>query len=170
MPKNRTRTIAVGLLCLALMELLTCVAYRPPAVIPASDAGGVTSENGLRFSAERAIQIHRKLLPNEPHPAGSSQQAAVRERLVVMLEKDGWDVEIQSGKYAWAEANTVELFNVIATRSEWADFDIRPLVLSTHYDSCPFGPGAGDAGGCVATLLEAGRLLTSKSQVPQRPL
>ncbi|MCA9086072.1 MAG: M28 family peptidase, partial [Planctomycetaceae bacterium] len=82
----------------------------------------------------------------------------------------GWTVEVQSGQYSSDRMTTVELFNVIATRPEWADSEIRPLVLSTHYDSCPFGPGAGDAGGCVATLLEAGRLLMSESQAPQRPL
>ena len=35
----------------------------------------------------------------------------------------------------------------------------QPLVLATHYDSVSAGPGAADAGSCVAALLETARAL-----------
>ena len=38
----------------------------------------------------------------------------------------------------------------------------RPLVLATHYDACPQGPGAGDAGQCVAAILETLRVLKTQ--------
>ena len=42
------------------------------------------------------------------------------------------------------------------------------LLLSAHYDSTPTGPGAGDDGIGVATLLEVGSIL--KAAPPPRPV
>ena len=55
-------------------------------------------------------------------------------------------------------ANTYNLCNILARLPQTPDTG-RPLVLATHYDSVRFGPGAADAGSCVAALLETARAL-----------
>ncbi len=64
----------------------------------------------------------------------------------------------------------MSLTNIVAYRPEHAELSGAPLVLSSHYDSCRFGPGAGDAGGCVAAILEASQCLMNRKLDWKRPL
>jgi hypothetical protein len=167
----RAFTITISLLM--VLELITCRLYRGPEVVPDD---GIRSEEslpaGTRFSAERARIIHQQLFPNVPHPVGSRENEAVRDRLVSMLQQHGWQVDIQrvDASVPGDDGETVTLFNVLAYRAEQNDLNAKPLVLTTHYDSCRFGPGAGDAGACVAAVVESGRLLTQDITTLRRPL
>ncbi len=164
-------TISLALLILFLIELLVCFQYRGPAVVSEVDAD-LSYASGLPiFSAERALKIHEQLFDGSPHPAGSAENHAVRGRLVKLLQDHGWVVEIQSSHVAGTDRYPpLTLHNILARRPEQVCFSFQPLVLASHYDSCRFGPGAGDAGGCVAAVVEAGRLLTLNIEQLKRPV
>ena len=171
MNASRRSTLCLTLLALLLIELLVCFQYRGPAVVSERDADALAAAGVPTFSAERALKFHQQLFDGTTHPAGSAQNDAVRDRLVHLLEEHGWQVEIQSSQVNGREGEPpLLLHNVIARRPEQAGLSLQPLVLATHYDSCRFGPGAGDAGGCVAAVVEAGRLLTLHSAQLKRPV
>ncbi len=151
--RERWRSLVAALVCLAFIQLLTLWHYRGPA--PKSSDVADTE-----FSAERAVSVHEELFPAKPHPAGTVENLIVRDRLVDLLRNLGWTVEEQM---AVVESDAkVVLYNVLA-RMPGLELrnDQRPLVLATHYDSCRTGPGAADAGGCVAALIEASRALAA---------
>lgn len=160
------RALAVSLLGMLLVEFFVCWQYQGPQPVPDE------SDSSQNFSAERAVSIHEELFPAKPHPAGSVENLLTRDRLVELLKLRGWQVELQT---AVVESDAkVVLHNVLAQHPQTEKFETRPLVLASHYDSCRTGPGAGDAGGCVAAVIEAATTLleqTSKHGTKlQRPL
>lgn len=165
----RLRSVAVSLAGLLAIELLVCWLYRGPRPISEEHA---SASNSSIFSAERAASIHEELFPPKPHPAGSIENQLVRDRLVELLRNMGWQVEVQT---AVVESDAkVVIHNVLARQQATEKLETRPLVLASHYDSCRTGPGAGDAGACVAAMVEAATALAegaTKSGPPlKRPL
>ena len=109
------------------------------------------------FSAARAVAVLRRILGDEsPHPAGTPANGQVRDRLVTELRSLGLVVELQECDHP--NDSNVKLCNVLARLPDTPESG-QPLVLATHYDSVSAGPGAADAGSCVAALLEAARAL-----------
>ncbi len=161
--------MAISIAGLLAIELLVCWLYRGPQPIP--DEQGAAAD-AMIFSAERAASIHEELFPPKPHPAGSIENQLVRDRLVGLLRNMGWQVEVQTAVIE-SDAKVV-IHNVLASHPTKAKLEARPLVLATHYDSCRTGPGAGDAGACVAAVMEAATTLvegTAKTRSPlKRPL
>jgi hypothetical protein len=142
--------LAVALVAIVAVAALPVI---PPNPVPAS-APKVT------FSAQRAME-ELKVVARAPHPAGSAQQARVREYILARAKTLGLPAETQrrSGvkSSAWGGwSGTVE--NVIVwvpgTRSSTPD-----VLITAHYDSVPVGPGAGDDGVSVAAMLETMRAL-----------
>ena len=168
---SKRTTLCLALLALLLIELLVCVQHRGPAVVSERDAASLTAAGVPAFSAASALKIHQQVFDGTVHPAGSAQNDAVRDRLVRLLEQHGWQVEIQSAQVDGRKGDSpLMLHNVIARRPEQVGLSPQPLILATHYDSCQFGPGAGDAGSCVAAVVEAGRLLTLQTDLLKRPV
>lgn len=165
---SKRTTIVTMLFLLLVIELIVCLQYVGPAVITSASADAAAGRGELLFSAARALEIHKRIFDGSPHPAGSVANDEVRERLVKLLREQGWIVEIQSSETQVGEP--ILLHNVIAHRPEQAQLSLQPLVLASHYDSCRFGPGAGDAGSCVAAITEAARLLTIQSDRLKRPV
>lgn len=144
----RWLVLALGLLLAA--QFLVRVRLGGPPVLSSTAAAD-------RFSAERAVAVLRRILEDQlPHPVGSEANARVRERLIEQLQELGLEVEVL--RHQWGTQPTIELHNVLARLPDTAESG-RPLVLATHYDSVPEGPGAADAGACVAALLETARAL-----------
>ena len=171
MTLSKRATICFALLSLLIMELIVCVRYRGPAVVSEREAAAFAADGVQKFSAEAALKIHQQLFDGTTHPTGSPENDAVRLRLVGLLQEHGWQVEVQSSRVEKLEGERqLPLQNVVARRPEQSGLSTKPLVLATHYDSCRFGPGAGDAGGCVAAVVEAGRLLTLKADELKRPV
>jgi hypothetical protein len=161
----RFQSVAIALAGMLAIELLVCWLYRGPR--PISEERAVASDSAI-FSAERAVSIHEELFPPKPHPAGSVENQLVRDRLVELLRNMGWQVEVQT---AVVESDAkVVLHNVLARHPVTEKSTARPLVLASHYDSCRTGPGAGDAGGCVAALVEAATVLMDGATKSGRPL
>ena len=120
--------------------------YHGPDVVPAT-------ADATQFSAARALERLARILGDQtPHPAGSPQNEVVRQRL--LQELADLNLEVEQTPF---QVNGVEMTNVLAVLR--GDPARRPLLLATHYDSVAPGPGAGDAGSCVAALLETARLL-----------
>lgn len=139
---------ALGLLL--LIELLILYRLQGPSAKPADASLD-------DFSAARAVSALTRVLGDEsPHPTGSAANDRVRDRLVTELRDLGLKVEVQVSHRP--AANLPLLRNVLARLPHTPDSG-RPLVLATHYDSVAAGPGAADAGSCVAALLETARAL-----------
>lgn len=159
--------ILIAFLAWVLIIAMSLGAYRPVAPLPADAPES-------QFSAARADGILKTLVGDAiPHPAGSEQNAVVRTRIVSLLESFGYQVEIQKGTgQVWASAknrspdrDTIELHNIIARRA--GSRSGPPIMLVSHYDSVPFGPGASDDGVGTAALLEIARMLAAEP-VPER--
>ncbi len=168
---SNRRTLGLSILSLLLIELVVCVQYRGPAVVSEQNADALTVAGVPTFSAERALKIHQRLFDGTIHPAGSAANDAVRRRLEELLREHGWDVETQACALGDPDKESTPLLhNVIARRPEQNRLSLQPLVLATHFDSCKSGPGAGDAGACVAAVVEAARLLTLQAVDLKRPV
>lgn len=149
-----TALLVVSGFC-AMVELLVIWSYR-------GDLVADTGENESRFSSERAMKLHAKLFPNEPRPRGSEAHRTAFDNIVGWLKADGWVVEDPS--------ENTGVRNIVAYRPELKELKATPLVLASHYDSCPWGPGAGDAGACVVAILEAARLIIREPKDLARPV
>ncbi len=129
---------------------------KAPPAVPASAPPDV-------FSSGRAMQ-DLKVIAANPRPIGSATHAAAREYLVQRLGSLGLETQVQTTTVvnsANLRAGTVN--NVVARLKGAASG--KPLLLSTHYDSVSYGPGASDAGTAVVALLETARALKSSGQL-----
>ncbi len=155
--KSRTteQTFFFALALIALAALLTSQAYLPPAAKPASIAS-------TQFSGTRAQALLGELVGDGvPHPGGSVAAATVRRRLVAILTRLGYQPTIQAGFACdeWGACASVQ--NVLA-RLDGTETGGPAVLLASHYDSVPAGPGASDDGAGVAVNLEVARVLKSR--------
>lgn len=117
------------------------------------------------FDATRATERLVRILGDErPHPVDSDANDAVRDRLIAEMRAVGLEPRVTddficngSAKARGVACGRVR--NVIATIGP---AEGRHILLSTHYDSTPVGPGASDAGLGVATLLEVAAQLRGR--------
>ncbi len=116
-----------------------------------------------QFSAARARAELAALLGDErPHPVGSAANKQVEARLVERLTALGLQPQVQATtgcSARWPACARVE--NVLARIDGATESSV---LLMAHYDSVPTGPGAGDDGIGVATLIEVARVLRSAPQ------
>ena len=141
-----------GVLCILAVGWLAIALSAPRGVAPASAPAA-------QFSAERAMR-HIREIARAPHPVGSADHARVRDYLLHQLTAIGLEPSVQKSVGILADygvAATVE--NVLARKRGTSAGPA--LLLAAHYDSVPAGPGAGDDGAGVATLLETARALTA---------
>jgi hypothetical protein len=123
------------------------------------------------FDAHRAKARLAFVLGDErPHPTDTVANDQVRDRIVGLLTGMGLAPVIRdqlacNELYKSRGVSCARIRNVIATLGPAGG---KAVLLSAHYDSTPSGPGAGDAGIGVATLLEVAALL--KQQPPKRPV
>ncbi len=136
-----------------------------------------------RVSAARARETLAVLLGEEekPHPAGTVHNEHVRVRLLGLLD----ELKVQTWVMPVTEAVIEPMIEPILKRTGETREQIvarlqltspmanivgrvagerrgRPVILATHYDSAFNAPGAGDAGQCVAAILETVRALRSE--------
>ncbi len=153
----------VGLYRAALRSLL---AWLPLALglvagtaLNAPPAPGPADAPAEEFSSHRAFGVLERLLGDgSPHPVGSPENEAVRERLLAELESLGLEPEMQTGLACNLRFMVCgEVVNVVAPLRAVGD---EPVVLLTaHYDSAAAAPGAADDMAGVAALLETARAL-----------
>ena len=144
--------LALALALLAAMALKGALLVLPSPPATASATG---------FDANRAVaRLERVLGDQRAHPVDSDAGDAVRERLIaemrgVGLEPRVTDDFVCNGRRGSAVA-CARVRNLVATIGP---AEGRNLLLVSHYDSTPTGPGAADDGIGVASMLEVASLL-----------
>lgn len=145
--------ILLTLLCIGLVLFLSLEQLNPPRTVPA-DAPPA------EFSSGRAMN-HIRSIAQTPHPVGSAEHARVRDYILTTLRSYGLSPEVQAttvtsqrGPNSFAAAAVENVSARIKGKGNG-----KALMLVSHYDSVPTGPGASDDGAGVATLLETARAL-----------
>jgi hypothetical protein len=147
-----------GILLGLALALLAAMALKGALlVLPSPPA----TESATSFDANRALaRLTRILGDQRPHPVDSEAGDAVRERLIaemrgVGLEPRVTDDFVCNGRRG-AAVTCARVRNLVATIGP---AEGNHLLLVSHYDSTPTGPGASDDGIGVATMLEVAHLL-----------
>jgi hypothetical protein len=150
------RRVASGAVTLAAIFLLSYGGVRPPSPKAANSPPG-------GFSSVRALGVLGRILPEgAPHPVGSPADDTVRTRIVDELTSLGYDPQVQNAFDCNEFGNCASVNNVLVRieGSESAQAG-NAVLLASHYDSVPAGPGASDDGTSVAAALEIARALKS---------
>lgn len=123
------------------------------------------------FSAVRAeAMLARVLGPARPHPAGSEENAALHARLKSELAAMGIAATDLTGMSCRARTVTIACGTVDDVIAPVLPGEGKAVLLMAHLDSVAAGPGAGDDGIGVATLLETLRALKAAPQRFRRPV
>lgn len=150
---------------LALVLLLALAGLGVATLDPAPEPLGVDAP-AEAFSAARAMQ-HVEALASRPRPTGSAAHAAARDYLLAELRAQGLEPRVGRSQLLrpagfGGRLDLVVVENVLArlpgTRSGDAQAG-QALMLVSHYDSVPSGPGAADDASSVAAMLETLRAL-----------
>lgn len=110
------------------------------------------------FSAERSLE-HVRAIAQKPHPAGSEENLRVRAYVSSALSRLGLRVRVLEGKQSG-----VKLGNIYAELDGTRGGN-PPVLLVSHYDSTPRGPGAADCATGVATLIETLRAVKARPKL-----
>src|SRR5205085_7066550 len=138
-----------GLLLALALALLAAMALKGALlVLPSPPA----AESATGFDANRAVaRLQRVLGDQRPHPVDSDAGDAVRERLIREMRGVGLNPRVTddfvcNGRRG-AAVSCARVRNLVATIGPAQG---RHLLLVSHYDSTPTGPGAADDGIGVA--------------------
>jgi len=162
------RGLATALCILLIAAGLATWRQLPPAPLPADAPPDV-------FSAYRAfLFLERMVGDGIPHPNGSPQNDIVRERILKAFREMGYAPEVQEamvdrrGRPFTVRNVMARLPGTFAANGDAARSRLpgSAVLLMSHYDSVPDGPGASDAGVSVAVILEVARML--RNATPQR--
>ena len=153
--KGRWILAALVLLLVAAMATKGALVRVPP--VEAASASG--------FDTARALARLERILGDErPHPVDSAANDAVRARLIAELRAIGLSPRVTddfacNGREDSRAVSCARVRNVLATMGPTEG---RHLVLASHYDSSPAGPGAADDGIGMAVMLETAAQLKGK--------
>jgi hypothetical protein len=155
-------------LALLLLALLVPVLGLKALLVPLAPVAAPAPGG---FDTVRAMaRLERVLGDERPHPVDSAANDGVRDRLVAELTALGLQPRISddftcNGSLPSQTVSCARIRNVVATLGPTHG---PHVLLVSHYDSTPTGPGAADDGVGVATMLELAALLAS--QPLQRPI
>ena len=159
---SQWRGLGVTLAALLALAVITHWAYAPPAPQPPNAPSDV-------FSGQRAALVLGELVGTGiPHPLASAADARIREQLVQHLNALGITTELQEGWACDVVLACGRVVNVIG-RIEGSEPASGTVLLAAHYDSVPAGPGAGDDGVGVASMIEIARVL-KQQPAPRHPI
>jgi hypothetical protein len=156
-PVKAARALWFTLIALLALAALTFWAERPPAPRPSDAPADV-------FSAYRAARVLVELVGSgNPHPLASSADQRIREQLVQSLNALGIATELQEGWACDVNLACGRVVNIIG-HIDGTEPQSAGVLLAAHYDSVPAGPGAGDDGIGVASILEIARVLKQQPE------
>ena len=139
--------VGLTILCAAIVR----DAALPPDPVPASAPP-------TEFSSERALR-HVRAIAERPHPAGSADNARVREYLLTEFRALGLDPQVQDATGIGTRYRTAGRVKNVLARLPGRRPGGLAVVLMSHYDGVPGGPAASDAGAGVAAILETLRAI-----------
>src|ERR1044072_5178321 len=149
-------------LSLVVVALLAAMAVKA-TLIALPEPPTTTGES---FDPNRAAERLQRVLGDErPHPVDSAANDAVRERLIAEMRAVGLNPRVTDdfACNSFPRSRSVSCARVRNLVATIGPDQGRHLLLSAHYDSTFVGPGAGDAGIGVATLLETAALLRGQN-------
>ncbi|HET9429158.1 MAG TPA: M28 family peptidase [Allosphingosinicella sp.] len=117
------------------------------------------------FDSRRAVARLARVLGDErAHPVDSDASDLVRARLLAEMRAVGLNPRVTDDFVcnSFVRSRTIACARVRNLVATTGPAEGRHLLLSAHYDSTFAGPGAGDAGIGVATLLETAALLRGR--------
>ncbi len=153
--------LAAALAILAGVLLVVWVRYQPPAPRPASAPAG-------EFSAMRAKAMLAVILGDqEPHPVGSAADGRVRQAILDELQRLGYQPHVEKTFACSSDGVCADVQNVLA-RLDGSESG-KAILLASHFDSVPAGPGASDDGAGVGAMLEIARALKAGPE-PRHPV
>ena len=121
------------------------------------------------FQTEQALSRLSRILGDEaPHPVDSVENDRVRERLTAEIRGMGFEPVIRDDfvcSFRWQQVVCARVQNVLFWVNEPGD---NAVMIASHYDSVPAGPGASDDMSGVMTSLEIASVL--KGRRLERPL
>lgn len=159
------RTWGLALAALAVWFLSVYAQTPPPALGPDAPA--------TQFSAARAMATLARLQgPARPHPAGTGENEAIHARLEKELAALGVKVRHLSDAscYGGARWNAIACAQIDDLIGEAVPGQGKAILLMAHMDSVPAGPGAGDDGSGVATILETLRAWKARGLPSRHPV
>ena len=157
MVNNRFGIVGAFLFVLAITVALLYL-WQSQLIAPSGTAGTAFSEVRAR---ETLVGL---LKEQQPHTAGSPENAVVRDRIIAELKSAGYSPEIQAALQCGPpERNPgcTAVENIIAVHRGAGGG--KAVLASAHYDSVPGGPGVSDDGAGVAVVLELARAFSAKS-------
>ncbi|XP_034477899.1 endoplasmic reticulum metallopeptidase 1 [Drosophila innubila] len=136
-----------------------------------------------RFIAERAEMNLKSLVALGPRVVGSRENeleavGIISSRMrTLRAERSAVhdieiDVQVASGSYIhWGAVNMYQSIQNIVVKISPKDSKSKTWVLvNSHYDTVPAGPGAGDDGSMVAIMMETIRVLMKSKQALKHPV
>jgi len=150
-----------ALLAAAIWLLTAYGQSRPAALGPEAPA--------TQFSAARADAVLGRLLGDQrPHPVGSQAAAQFRARLLDELQAMGVQARTRTTTSCYSEPrwNNIPCATVTNITADVLPGTGKAILLMAHTDSVAAGPGAGDDGAGVATILETIRALKARGGAP----
>ncbi|HZB70037.1 MAG TPA: M20/M25/M40 family metallo-hydrolase, partial [Sphingomicrobium sp.] len=156
------------LIVLVIAVLLGALAAKSWLVpLPSVRKSSTPSEFNVHRAQARLTDLIGEAVP---HPGDTAANDIVRDRLVAQLSTMGLkplvrDVMACNALEKARGVSCARVRNVVATIGPGSG---RHLLLNAHYDSSTAGPGAGDDGAGVATLLEVAFIL--KDEPLRRPV
>jgi hypothetical protein len=148
---------------LGLLLLLVAALAAKGALVTVPDVLA-TAKPGEFDTARALARLQRILGDQRPHPVDSAANDAVRERLIAELRAIGLSPRVTddwacNGSPNSRTVSCARVRNVVASIGPAAG---RHLLVASHYDSTPAGPGAADDGIGVAVALETAALLKDR--------
>lgn len=158
-------TGSARLLCLAA-ALLALLFLKGMAVTPSA----VRAENPPgAFDTGRALARLERILGDErPHPVDTDANDALRERLLVEILSLGYMPGLRDDFVCSNRVSRIACARVRNIVFRAGPAQGTALMLASHYDSVPAGPGAADDGIGIAAMLEIAALLAAEP--PAKPV
>ena len=146
---------------------LTCLQFTTEFAPPVK----LNRHSNNEFLAESALRLLEIFFPDvNPHPSDTSALDVLRDQIINQLNGWGYDVEVQETEAVSrrflppGEPQVVPLNNIIFRLNGTApDAAANTILLVSHYDSTPFGPGISDDAVGFAVWMQIAR------QLKQRP-
>jgi hypothetical protein len=148
---------------LALLALLLAAMGAKSWLVPLPEVRPQAAQGS--FDTGRAMaRLARVLGDQRPHPVDTPANDAVRDRLIAELRAIGLAPRVAdsftcNGGGTSRNLRCARVRNVLATIGP---AEGRHVLVASHYDSTPVGPGAADDGIGMAVMLETASLLARR--------
>ncbi len=121
------------------------------------------------FNTAQAFERLERILGDEtPHPVDTDANDAVRERLLTEITDLGFEPIVRDDFHCVTGYGGVRCARVQNVMFWVGEPGPNAVMLASHYDSVPAGPGAADDGAGMAASLEIARLF--KDRETPRPI